>query len=685
MPTGAYIYDCLEVHNGNVYATFYRNSQVLCARTGDYREWSPAAMLPGSSLSGFSRFLADEGRLYLFAYSISAATADAYVSEDEGENWEPVGLPEPRPFLFLPHGDVLICVADSTVSRSTDRGATWETVLAAPGKVWDLEYLGAQTVMMTTAEQVIRSADLGASWEILPAPYNTGGVNFPELGIYPTSLGVFVEERNSEGTSTLYRSTDQGESWDLFLSPADSDSSNVQDLQVVGNEIWSIFSGNIAVSADGGESWQYRLSPDGALHLAAKGDTIFAGGSNGFFKTYDQAQSWISGNLGWQDMGLQTSIFLIGEHISSYRGRLYFSTWDGLYATGDDGLEWALLHDDGYFSHLASSGDTVVLLGSGALRSFDGGASWAYQERQGAYHPLSGGDYQFARVGHYLFSAAWHDSNLYRSADWGSNWDTLPVSLGFIDFIAGAGNTLYVVNWDGALVSTDYGQSFSSGSLGQLSSADGLWSAGANVFALENGQLYRLANNQWLPASVGLFDEMGYIPEILSIFGTTGEAILYGYGHDSAAPHIHTSTDGGRTWSENQAESLPELTSFFYEVARLGGSLYAVGETQNAFEPHIWKRELPVGHTGLSVEKPSIRLFPNPASEIAWLEWGETGSTPEGIVSISTLTGQIVWEAWTQGQKRFSLPVHQLEKGAFRVVFTGKNGALGEKWLIIQR
>jgi photosystem II stability/assembly factor-like uncharacterized protein len=66
-------------------------------------------------------------RLYLVD-----GAGDVRLSSDSGRDWEPVGSIGGQPAAFMSHGDELYAaLADGTIKRSTDGGATW-TVRAVP-------------------------------------------------------------------------------------------------------------------------------------------------------------------------------------------------------------------------------------------------------------------------------------------------------------------------------------------------------------------------------------------------------------------------------------------------------------------------------------------------------------------------------------------------------------------------
>lgn len=678
-PVGAYIYEDLEVLGDKVYTAFFNNSRVKCLHTEDYLHWSLNADLPASGTFGIARVIPDGERLYLFGYNKNQQTANAWRSEDGGQNWSAVNLPTPAPYYLAALGNISLCASDFTVNRSTDDGATWSTVLTLTEKVWDMKKTAAQTVLITTSQHVYRSADQGLTWDVLPAPYNTSGVNYPYLVIYPTENAIFVEF-DSMATSKLYRTVDQGTTWDLVQIPSQLDYASLDDLISTENTLWGIFSEGIATSADNGNTWNFRLTPEGSYQLAAKGDTVFAGGSTGFFKSYDQAGSWISGNSGWAEAGIPIAPFFSPDAIFADPSRIYLSTYEGLYATDNDGVEWTLFNSSGPITHHFNTSDTSLFLGFGALHSYDDGATWNEVRAGDYYSPLSG-YYNFEIVDNYLITNVVFEDTFFRSHDLGLTWQTLLSPVFYPDYMAGAGNMLYLANYDGIYTSEDFGDSFQpfNSNLGNSPNIDGLWGYGAHIFTLVDDQLWRREGNQWRPASAGLFDETGNLPYIHDVGGELERTLLVAQ-KESGQPLLYLSGDGGASWEGNWADGLPDL-EFEYQSLLSNGILYAMGETGSGEAKRIWKRELPVRASETAAEGNRIRLFPNPADDFSRLTFSDEAA--QGAVRLYDFSGRLLWQQQIGGERFAKIPVKNLPAGIYNVSVYFENGQLKQTKLVV--
>lgn len=677
LPYGYHIYNDFDVHHGKVYTSTYDNSQIKCASTADYIHWSLHATLTAGEAVGTSRTIPDGDRLYIFAKGYSSNVANAWFSDDDAQNWTALNLPtQATPNLFLPMGNILLCVSESAVYRSADSGASWDLVLQTVEKVWDIKRIGDQNVLITTASRLFHSDNLGAAWTDTAAPFDASGISNPLLNIYPTGCGLFISFTGST-TSVLFRSPDGGFSWSALGTP---NQKHLRTLQFSDGKLWGVVNEGIAVSQDCGATWEFRLTPHGTYNLKALGDTLFSGGDSGFFKSYDNAATWLSGNLGWEDIGPASPFFGFVGLIGFHNDRLFISASGGLFSTVNDGVEWRLHSEKANFNQMFSFGDTLLFFGHGELRSFDGGNSWEYLFS----NPVSFNQ-QIARTSNYLVSGAWFNDFLFRSADWGTTWETQPVNVSFLEDLAGADDKVYLSAYEGIHVSSDNGQNFSlfNNGLGSGPNIAGLWGAGKEIFTVTGGQLYRRVGNQWKPSAAGLFDDFGYIPGIYAIIGENALKILAGNNQTTPAPLIYSSEDGGQTWQGNLEDGLPATYEIL--VALKGTTLYAAGENTGDSHDGIWKREITVGTSAPSAEIMHCTLQPNPASGEAWLLLDEIpGET--WAVEITDLTGRQVWEKMLDNRQQAQLlTVAGFSPGVYFVSLRDSRNVLARKRLVVVR
>jgi photosystem II stability/assembly factor-like uncharacterized protein len=226
----------------------------------------------------------------------------------------------------------LLAGAWGRVYESWNAGQTWKPLAPFPGSfaIRDLviDRTEPQRYLVATNRSIFVSTDAGHHWRTAAASL-PGAMNMFLMQDDRAPNTFFV------GPSVLWKSTDHGETWfpagpGHIFSP-----SGIQALAVAPNDslYTAIWNGGVAVSHDGGRSWQRR--------------------SNGLTsKVFDVA---------------------IGDH------RLWAAGPSGVYSSRDGGLHWKRTTPNDHFmvtGVLAGHG-FVLAGGNGAIyRSVDGGSHW---------------------------------------------------------------------------------------------------------------------------------------------------------------------------------------------------------------------------------------------------------------------------------------------------------------------
>jgi photosystem II stability/assembly factor-like uncharacterized protein len=227
------------------------------------------------------------------------------------------------------------------------------------------------------------------------------------------------------------------------------------------------------VFSQSAEQWR-RLpgpNPEGASIevIFSHGDSIFAGGHDGVFRSTDQGQSWKSVNLPETNPSITSSTAVGGTIFAGS------SAWP-IFRSNDNGLTWTRMEvpeDRTTFfpiaiTALAAIGDTLVAgtkceshspIPCGIYRSTDNGKNWAQVGK--------GSILSIAVIGAELFAGGKYSA--FRSSDLGANWTKINVSIatphGSVDDIAYnvfavMGNQIFVGTNYGVFVSTDRGMNW---------------------------------------------------------------------------------------------------------------------------------------------------------------------------------------------------------------------------------
>ncbi|MFN0037660.1 MAG: hypothetical protein ACKVUS_21575 [Saprospiraceae bacterium] len=683
-PIGPGIFYDMTAHKQSVYTTLYKNFQIRVARTNDNIHWEQAALLPTNLQSVTPRSFSDGDRLYVTGKNDQFNTFLAFVSNDDGANWTTLSWPnQTKTDLFEAWGSTLLAVNDSVIQRSGNSGGDWQTVFQTQGKVYDLKRIGDQAWLMTTETRLYRSTDDGLTWQESIAPYNAAGLNLPELPIYPTEIGAFVQFYNA-GIGTLYRSINLGESWADFPIPVPS----ISDMLFLNGKLY-LKNSSLWSSADEGGTWAQVGIPSSWV-FEKLGNTLCLGATDGFFKSADEGQNWWTGNVGLDiALGQVPSSSILPSLLEYHNGKLYLINLHEGYVTENEGVEWRFFRSNSFStsSRFFAKGDSIIILGDGATLSFDNGDTWELiPGSTNAYHPLSGA-FEFTSTDTHLFASVWFSDSIYRSSDWGLNWASLnlPPNVFSLEFVAGAGNALYITDGYDVYFSPDNGQSFSlaNNGLGSNPYIQGLWGVEDIPFASANDQLYRRENNLWKPATAGLYDDQGNLPYIVEITGDAGRMLLAGSKQMIADPLLFISDDNGQSWSGGWELGLPPIEYQF--VATLYGStIYACGELGGTSSGlGLWKRDVSVGSDEPSTPHTlACTIRPNPVSDAAWLVFEKTPDAPCSV-RVQDALGRLKWRGTVSGES-LQIPVASWPNGLYEVVVQNEKGEWATQRLVVQ-
>ncbi|MDP8208947.1 MAG: T9SS type A sorting domain-containing protein [Candidatus Electryonea clarkiae] len=413
-----------------------------------------------------------------------------FQSHDGGETWNTVpGVPTGAITSVPVNPDHIF----AGQKESFNGGRTWSDMGQYPGNLnqrtveleidpVDQATLWAITAPLTSGSNanLLKSSNQGRTWE-----RNRG---LPYSDIYSLKISrsrsVLVTRRYSN--VTLIRSDDRGETWQDYNWTGRPDSINfkgwLRDIEILDPDASNIlFAAGTSIyhSADGGESVEpFETGFVAALtrnlaHIAGPPETVFVGTSSGVFTSSNHGVTWEKLN-DWVclDIALINSdpitIFLA---TFPYNGNIFRSTdggetWENIFYFDGAGFQSSTLVTNQIFP------DTILFSTDiddsiNVYRSINGGDNWnqvfsEYNPRNRALGRLRYNPQNPEEI--YVCG-----TNLYRSADAGTNWRAISTPGDVVyDVIVGFNDpgTLVIEGYNGIYLSTDYGETwenFSSG------------------------------------------------------------------------------------------------------------------------------------------------------------------------------------------------------------------------------
>jgi hypothetical protein len=408
-----------------------------------------------------------------------------YKTTNGGVNWtlSNAGLTDPAvAVLWLDQANPNILVAGTLnvgIFRSTDAGATWQTMTNGFGRTTALLRVGSQ-LYAGTSQGIAVSQDDGASWTLeVPTPAWVQSLAASGSYIYAGRGDGVVMAQSAPGGAWI-------SSQPLAFNGNNSitaDQANPLHAIVVEQGFYQ--NPDVWETHDGGNNWQSYNPMQWAIQYVAfdpsdaTGKTVYAGADFQFTGSSDSG-------LNWTQLTSAGDLRIIAPKFGGTSDLTVAGSDQGIFSSADGGNHWTSLNGDlttsiAYWMDMSGQMIVLAMQDYSMISSFDGGATWT--NSQSAHTPCGEGGLVLINPGNpnyvYNYNGA---CGFWVSVDGGMNYQSLNAVLDAPQFPASNPQAIAVdprspahvyvaaqtwtdsmgtVRPQGIFESTDYGVTFS--------------------------------------------------------------------------------------------------------------------------------------------------------------------------------------------------------------------------------
>lgn len=274
----------------------------------------------------------------------ASACSGVYRSGDGGASWKRMETPRGAFRTYLVALDpyragVVFAGTSAGLLRSADRGATWKTVTAQPVKSIAFDPVHHEKIFFASPTAgLLLSRDGG----LTVAEFNTGFVNRNFTSVAAAGQNLYAATVYEPGSGGIFRTSNRGLRWVRMEGPKAGE--NILKLAVAPddqNRLYAAGYDGLFRSADGGATWTKPVPLPGSGLIAAmaplSGGRLLAAAPSGLFAFQHEA----SQQQPWRQITLPGGRRSIDQLQSSPGGALAALTATGALRSDDGGATWA--------------------------------------------------------------------------------------------------------------------------------------------------------------------------------------------------------------------------------------------------------------------------------------------------------------------------------------------------------
>lgn len=366
-----------------------------------------------------------------------------YVSEDKGQSWaECPTLPNATKFHVF--NDNLFATSltgvflyDSISNHWIDKSNGLMDTSDVVQSVINITSIGNRLFIVTFSQNLYFSDDFGDSWTQLPSPFGSDPSQIRVLSSYSDTLYI-VNDLDQQ----LYSSADSGMSWSQVLNIGPVYDFSWHDGQAYIPSVSGVFRytpGDLTLKCYPGSNF---------ISTFAQDSIILASSDNGLYRLDN-----VNDTLMLSNIGINSSVV---NDLDYFNNSLFSATNQGVYYTSVEGGDWSVVDSTKNIrSNCIAVNDTSIYVGtSNGIFTSNDLISWAHADG-GLTTSLAKTvfDIQIDKVNNIMYAGT--HGGLYKSADWGQNWNFVNEPVGDIYKVAIGNNRVLASSYTGLYALTE--------------------------------------------------------------------------------------------------------------------------------------------------------------------------------------------------------------------------------------